>query len=278
MPDIACLNGTFSFLEEARVPVNDRGFLFGDGVYEVIRTYGTRVFRLDAHLERLERSLREVRITVPWNREQMGDWIHQGIARAAYRDSKIYIQVTRGVAPREHAFPKVPPTTLVTVSDIHPLPESLRSDGVAVRSTPDIRWGRCDIKSLNLLPNILARQEALDNGCFEALFVADGGEVREGAGSNLFAVIDGRVVTPQLGTHLLAGVSRACLLEVAGSLNLPVVERPVTMAELLAADEVFLSGTTIEVVPVTRIDGHPVGDGKPGPVTIRLMGAFPPPN
>ena len=171
MPDIACLNGTFGPLSEARVPVEDRGYLFGDGVYEVVRTYGGEVFLLNAHLDRLDRSMAEVRIVPDWDRATMEGWIGEAVRRAGYAEAKIYIHVTRGVAPREHTFPAVPPTTLLTVSEIHPLAPGLVAAGVAVVTTEDIRWGRCDVKSLNLLPNVLARQAARDVGAFESFFI-----------------------------------------------------------------------------------------------------------
>lgn len=276
MPDIAILNGIPSSLEEARVSVNDRGFLFGDGAYEVIRTYDGAPFLAEGHLDRLDRSLRELRITPDWDRGTLSGWIDQALAAAGYANAKVYIQVTRGTAPRNHPFPDVPPTTLVAVSEIHNLPEQLVREGVAVISTPDIRWGRCDIKSLNLLPNVLAKQAAWEAGAFEALLVAENGELREGAASNLFVVMDGTVVTPALGPHILAGVSRAYVIGLARDAGLPVAERPLLLDELFRADEVFLSGTTIELVGVAAVDGKTVGGGRPGPVTRRLFEAFRP--
>ncbi|MBI5137453.1 MAG: D-amino acid aminotransferase [Nitrospirae bacterium] len=275
MPDIACLNGTITPLNDAKVSVNDRGFLFGDGVYEVIRTYGSRPFRLEAHLDRLYQSLSQVRIVPNWERATLTAWIDAVLARAGHAETKIYVQVTRGVAPRNHPFPPVPPTTLVTATEIHPLPADVVRAGVAAISMPDIRWARCDVKSLNLLPNVLARQAALDAGAFEALFVGDG-VVREGSSSNVFGVIGGALVTPPLGPRLLPGVSRAYLLEVARDLGLTVHERDLSLAELQAADEVFLTGTTIEVLGVTRIDGATIGNGTVGPVTRRLAARFRP--
>jgi D-alanine transaminase len=274
MPDIACLNGAFGPLDEARVPVEDRGYLFGDGVYEVIRTYGGAPFLLDAHLDRLFRSMGEISIAPDWDRDTLAGRIYEALRRAGHPEAKVYVQVTRGVAPREHAFPRVPPTTLVTVTAIHPLSEAQRTGGVSVITTPDIRWGRCDIKSLNLLPNVMARQAAAEAGAFEAVFVSSDGTVQEGAGSNVLAVIDGTLVTPPLGPRILAGVSRAHLLDLAAREGIPVAERPLSAAALRSADEVLLTGTTIEVVGVVRVDGRVVGDGAPGPVTRRLAERF----
>jgi len=276
MPDIAFLNGAFLPLAEARVSVEDRGFLFGDGVYEVVRTYGATPFLLDRHLERLERSLAEVRIAPDWGRADLEGWIAVAVERAGYPEAKIYIQVTRGAAPRDHKFPDVPVTTLVTVTPIAPLPAPMQEAGVAVISVPDLRWGRCDVKSLQLLPNVLARQEAAEAGAFEALLTGPDGVVNEGAGSNLFIVSGGALVTPALGPRILAGVSRAYVLDLARKMGLATQERDLSLAEVYDADEVLLSGTTIEVVGVVHVDGRTVGDGRPGPVTRRLAGAFRP--
>lgn len=276
MPDVAFLNGTFVPLAEARVSVEDRGFLFGDGVYEVVRTYAGAPFLLGPHLDRLARSMAAVRIVPDWSRADLEGWIAEAVQRALYPEAKIYVQVTRGAAPREHRFPDVPVTTLVAVTPILPLAQKTQDEGVAVISTPDLRWGRCDVKSLQLLPNVLARQEAADAGAFEALLTGPGGVVNEGAGSNLFAVVDGALVTPALGPRILAGVSRGYVLDLARGMGLSTEERDLYLAEVYDAGEVLLSGTTIEVVGVVRVDGRVVGDGRPGPVTRRLAGAFRP--
>jgi len=276
MPDIACLNGTVQPLENARVSVNDRGFLFGDGVYEVVRTYDGAPFRLEEHLDRLLHSLEQIRLIPDWERQTLKGWIAEALERAGYREAKVYVQVTRGAAPRNHPFPAVPPTTLITVTEVHPLAEDLVKNGARAITTPDIRWGRCDIKSLNLLPNVMARQAALDAGAFEALFVTGDGEIREGSSSNVFLVRGGELLTPALGPGLLAGVSRAYLIELIHRVGLKVTEGRLDRDTLDRADEVFLSGTTIEVLPVVTIDGKPVGGGAPGPVTHRLQAAFRP--
>lgn len=276
MPDIACLNGAFMPLEQARVSAQDRGFLFGDGVYEVVRTYGGRPFLLEAHLERLRRSMEAIRIRPDWAPEALAGWIEEALARAAHPEAKIYVQVTRGAAPRDHAFPDTPPTTLVAVTPIAPLPAEKVAAGVAVITVPDIRWGRCDVKSLQLLPNVLARQEALDAGAFEALLVGPDGHVNEGAGSNLFVVRGGVLVTPALGPRILAGVSRAYVLDLARGMGLSTEEADLTVRDVYEADEVLLSGTTIEVIGVVTVDGRAIGDGRPGPVTGRLFEKFRP--
>jgi D-alanine transaminase len=274
MPDIGFVNGRFTLLEEAVVSIEDRGFQFGDGVYEVIRTYRGQPFQLEAHLVRLERSAKAIDLPFPWDLPQWVAYVREGIARAGYRESKVYIQLTRGSAPREHAFPTaVKPTVVMTVREMMPMDPVQMARGVAAMTVEDCRWSRCDIKSVNLLPNVLARQRAKQAGAFEALFVRDG-LVTEGAGSNVMVVKDGQLVTAPVGEWILSGVTRTLVLELARKEGLPVDERFVTRDELLAADEVFLTSTTIEVLPIIRVDGKRVGSGKPGPVTLRLQAAF----
>lgn len=274
MPDIGFVNGRFLPLEDAAVSVEDRGFQFGDGVYEVIRTYHGRPFQLEAHLLRLERSARAIDLPVPWGIPQWVTYVQDGIARGGYPESKVYLQLTRGVAPRDHAFPdSVNPTAVMTVREMKPMDPVKLASGVAVMTMDDWRWGRCDIKSVNLLPNVLARQKAKQAGAFEALFIRHG-RVTEGAVSNVMVVREGRVVTAPEGEWILSGVTRTLVLELARKEGLPVEERFVTRDELLCADEVFLTSTTIEVLPVIRVDGKLVRNGKPGPVTLTLQAAF----
>lgn len=276
MPDVACLNGEFGPLAEARVSANDRGFLFGDGVYEVVRTYNRTPFLLEAHLDRLERSLAAVKITPDWNRATLTGQIDQLLAQADYPESKLYIQVTRGVAPRLHSFPDASPTLYLSATRIVPPDPDRFTRGVTAIRTPDIRWARCDIKSLNLLPNVMAQQAAREVGAFEALFVDDDEQVWEGATSNVLVVMDGTLITPPLGKRLLAGVSRAHLLAAARADGIPVEERTVTLTELQQADEVLLSGTTIEVLPVREVAGIRIGNGRPGPMAAHLLNLFRP--
>ncbi|MDC4225657.1 MAG: aminotransferase class IV [Candidatus Manganitrophus sp.] len=189
MPNIAFVNGKWSSLSTAKVSVEDRGFQFGDGIYELIRTYRGELFHIDSHLARLGASAKEIEITLPYTAAQLERIIRLGCRKSGFADVKIYIQVTRGAAPRLHSFPqKTKPTVVMTFREFEPLPSKLHEEGVAVISTPDIRWARCNVKSLNLLPNVLGREQALRAGAFEAIFIRDG-KVTEGAGSNLFAVI-----------------------------------------------------------------------------------------
>jgi len=274
MPDIGLLNGEFMPLDQVRVSIEDRGFQFGDGVYEVVRTYGRAPFQLDAHLERLERSAYAIGLSMPIHFAQWKEWVGEGVARAGYPECKVYMQVTRGVAPRDHLFPpKTTPTIVMSVREMRPLDPVLCQAGVVVMTMDDLRWGRCDIKSLNLLPNVLARQRASEAGAFEAILLRDD-MVTEGAVSNIMMVRGGRVITPLEGVQILSGVTRRFVLGLARKAGIPVEERNVDLNELREAEEVFLTGTTIEVLPVVRIDDVPVGSGQPGRLTKRLRAFF----
>jgi D-alanine transaminase len=274
MPDIGFVNGRFMPLEEATVPVEDRGFQFADGIYEVIRTYHGTPFQLEAHLARLERSAQAIELPRPWTTQRWAEYVREGITQGGYPESKVYLQLTRGTAPRDHVFPpSAKPTAVMTVREMKPTDPALQSSGVAVMTMDDWRWARCDIKSVNLLPNVMARQQAKQAGAFEAVFLRKG-QVTEGAVSNVLVVKAGRVLTAPEGELILSGVTRTLVLDLARKEGLPVEERFVSREELFQADEVFLTGTTVEVMPVIRVDGKPVGTGKPGPVTQRLQAAF----
>ena len=270
MPDVAFINGRFLPWKDATVSIDDRGFQFGDGIYEVVRTYRGVPFELDAHLNRLNRSAQELQILQPYSRTQWVHWIGQGLSQAGYQEAKVYIQITRGAAPRDHAFPLgVPPTVVMTIREIHPLSLEVRQAGVAACTCEDRRWDRCDIKSLNLLGNVLAREEARKAGVFEAILVKNG-LVTEGSLSNVMAVQSGTLVTAPEGPRILSGVTRTVALELAKSESIPVEERFLPLESLYAADEVFLTGTTIEVLGVVRIDGRTISSGQPGPITRTL--------
>ena len=277
MPDIGFINGRFMPLEEATVSVEDRGFQFGDGIYEVIRTYHGQPFQLDAHLVRLERSANAIELPLSWNIQQWATHVKDGIKRSGYPESKVYLQLTRGTAPRDHVFPaSAKPTAVMTVREMRPMDPTLRDSGVTVMTMDDWRWGRCDIKSVNLLPNVMARQKAKQAGAFEALFIRNG-QVTEGAVSNVMMVKAGRLLTAPEGERILSGVTRTIILELARKEGLQVEERFVMVEEFQRADEIFLTGTTVEVLPVIRVDDQAIGvggSGKPGPVTQKLQAAF----
>jgi D-alanine transaminase len=255
------LNGEFLPLDQAKVSVLDRGFLFGDGVYEVIPVYGGRPFRLEEHLERLGNSLRGIRMESPLSTAEWTRIFDRLIG--GDHDQSVYLQVTRGVAPkRDHAFPKgIAPTVFVMCTPIAPIP----AEGVKAITLDDIRWQWCHIKAITLLANVLLRQQAVDQGCAEAILVRDGFAV-EGAASNLFAVVDGVLLTPPKGNAILPGITRDLVLELALRNNISAEVRSITLKELQRASEVWLTSSTREVLPVVELDGHPVGDGKPGPI------------
>jgi len=274
VPNVAFVNGAFMPLAEAKVSIEDRGFQFGDGVYEVIRTYGGRPFSLEAHLARLDRSATALDLMQPYSRAEWTDHILEGIKRADYPEAKIYLQITRGVAPRDHAYSdEAAPTVVMTVREFHPLDRSVQATGVDAMTTEDIRWGRCDIKSLNLLANVLARQKVKRAQVFEAILV-NAGLVTEGAISNVMVVQGETVVTAPEGPRILSGVTRGIVLDLALSEGLSIQERFVSQPDLYEANEVFLTGTTVEVLAVIRIDGKVIGDGRPGPIAQRLAASF----
>jgi len=273
---IVYFNGRFIPKEEVQLSPDDRGFLFGDGVYEVVLSYNGRLFRLEDHLKRMERSLREVRINGPdigsfgeiaeklMQENNLGD-----------RDATIYIQITRGATfPRKHIFPEkdTPPTIYMCAAPFEFSREKLEK-GIRIILVPDIRWTRCDIKSVALLPNVLANQQAKESGAGEAVFVRDG-VVTEGAHTNFCAVFDGQVVTFPKSNYILAGITRGVVLELCKNLNIPVKEFPVFEKDMKDADECMVLGTTAEVTPVVQVDDWQVGDGKPGPITLKLQRAF----
>jgi D-alanine transaminase len=274
VPDTAFVNGRFLPLADATVSIEDRGFQFGDGVYEVIRTYGGKPFKPEAHLARLQRSAEALGLRQPYTVEQWMSHISDAIQRAAFPESKIYMQITRGVAPRDHAYaPELEPTAVMTVRELRPLSAALQAAGVDAITTEDIRWGRCDIKSVNLLANVLARQQAKQAQVFESILIRDG-QVTEGAVSNVMVVRDRTVITAPEGVHILSGVTRAVVLDMARHGGFDVQERYCSRQELYGAAEVFLTGTTVEVLSVVRIDGKPIGRAEPGPVTRSLAKRF----
>ncbi len=272
MPDIAYLNGNYTPLEETYVSVNDRGYVFADGVYEYLRTYNGEPFVPTRHIKRLERSLAALEIALPESLGALEAIIRETMRRADYAESSVYIQVTRGTAPRGHAIPEgITPNLLVTVREFHPHADSCFTEGVTGMSLPDQRWGRCDIKTLCLLPNTLAKTKAHSAGAYEAILLAGDGTVREGSSSNLAIVRDGVLVTHPADNRILWGVTREIVLELARAEGIEVREEKFNLKELKTAAEVMLLGTTYEVMPVIRMDETQIADGKPGPVSQRLL-------
>jgi D-alanine transaminase len=272
------LNGEFLPPDQARVSVFDRGFIFGDGIYEVIPVFGGRLFRLPQHLTRLEASLAAIRLYNPHTAREWSDIFTRLLAGLGTEngvgDHSIYLQVTRGVAPRDHAFPQnVKPTVFAYAQPLkYSAPEQL-AQGVAAVTAEDIRWSRCDIKAIALLANALLRQQAIEQGASEAILVRDG-VVTEGAASNIFIVNKNRLLTAPKGPYILPGITRDLVVEIAGAHNIACDELPVSLEALRAADEVWMTSSTKEILPITRIDGHPVGNGKPGPMHARLFALY----
>ena len=274
MAQIVHLNGSFLPLEEARVPVFDRGFIFGDGVYEVIPVYGRQPFYLEAHLARLGRSLAAIGLANPHTDAEWAALVRETIARNGPDHQALYLQVTRGAAPRDHTFPKdATPTVFLMASPLKPIPPEQLEHGVAAVSFADNRWLRCDIKSTSLLGNVLLRQAAAEAGAAECVLFRDG-RLTEGSASNIFVVRSGVLLAPPKSNLILPGITYDVTLELAARGGIPTEVREVSEGETRGADELWLSSSTREVLPITQLDDKPVGTGRPGPVFRRVHALF----
>jgi D-alanine transaminase len=270
MPELAYLNGKFMPIESAMVPIEDRGYQFGDAVYEVIASYEGKLFCVEEHLDRLERSMRELAFP-PVSRDEVRDTLFELFKRSGFSRAGIYIQVSRGVAVRNHPFPETStPQIVMTVREVSEVPQEYRENGISVITMTDFRWGRCDIKTVQLLPNTIAKQRAIEAGVYDTIFVTEAGVVREATSSNLFVVKNGILITHPLTENILAGITRMVVIDLCRELDLPVEERFYSTDEMFDADEAFLSGTTTEVLPIVQIDEKIIGDGKIGPIASRL--------
>jgi D-alanine transaminase len=273
MSRIAYVNGQYVPHNQAAVHIEDRGYQFADGVYEVFAVIRGKLIDPTFHFERLERSLREIKIEVPLSRRSLGLVIVEVLRRNRVRNGILYLQVTRGVAPRDHGFPAVVSPSIVMTARATALPPDPHKfeNGIGVVTVPETRWRRCDIKSIALLPNVLAKQDARDAGAYEAWFVDEYGFVTEGSSTNAWIVdADGNLVTRQTDSSILSGITRRTLLELADKAGVHVIERSFTVDEAKHAREAFISSATSFVLPVVRIDGEPVGKGQPGPVAMQL--------
>ena len=272
MARYAYVNGRYVDHRQATVHIEDRGYQLADGVYEVVGVRDGRLIDEAPHIDRLDRSLRELRIGWPVSRATLGFIIRELMRRNRLRDGLVYMQITRGVARRDHAFP----TTLVRPALVLTTKNTKRAEadpgpGIAVKSQPDIRWERCDIKTVALLPNVLAKQAARESGAYEAWLIDDEGKVTEGASTNAWIVTQNdELVTRPTDSGILAGITRLTLRSLVGALQLKLVERPFTLAEAKKAKEAFITSATSFVTPVVKIDGETVGDGKVGPTARRL--------
>jgi len=264
------LNGKFLPLEEAKVPVLDRGFIFGDGVYELVPVYSRVAFRLDEHLARLERSLAETRIRNPYARAQWREIIYRLVDAQAFDDQGVYFQVTRGVAKRDHAFPKdAEPTVFAMSNPLVTPPREMVQKGAAAVSAPDNRWLRCDIKSISLIGNCLLRQLSAEAGAAETILFRDG-KLTEASSSNVFVVQRGVILSPPKTDLILPGITYDVVLELARGAGLALELRDVHEAEVRSADEIWVTSSSKEVLAIVALDGVPVGDGRPGPLFARM--------
>jgi D-alanine transaminase len=271
---IASIDGEIMPLAEAKISALDRGFLLGDAVYEVIRVYQGKPWLLADHFRRLEYSLGEIRIH-GINLQRLEDRIGQVIRQGKFGEAVIYIQITRGAAPRHHAFPEgIPPLEFFYVQEfVDPYPDFRKNGGMAI-TFPDLRWQRCDIKSTNLLGNLLAMQTAKEAGCVEAILYRDAEAVTEGTHTSLFGVRDGVVLIPPQTNTRLPGITRKWLVAATQRHSIPTREQSLRRADFSQVGELFLTGTTTEVLPLIQVDGQPIANGQPGPITRRLQEAY----
>ena len=269
------LNGRFMPLADAKVSVLDRGFVFGDGVYEMIPVYSRKPFRLEEHLRRLQGSLDGIRLANPHGTAQWRELIGQLIALQAFDDQSVYLQITRGTpesgqTPRDHAFPQgVAPTVFMFAQPLVSATDTQKAAGVCAITAPDIRWGRCDIKAISLLANVLARQQAVDAACAETVMLRDG-FLSEGAASNIFVVKNGMLLAPPSSNLILTGITYDVVLELAAAHGIPHELRAISEAELRSADELWMTSSTKEIMPIVKLDGEPVGAGAPGPLARQM--------
>ena len=271
------LNGQYMPIEEAKISVLDRGFIFGDGVYEVIPVYSHKAFRLEEHLLRLQHSLDGIKLANPHSAGEWAGIINELIARNAGEDQYLYLHITRGVAKRDHAFPNPPvkPTIFIMSNPLTTPTAELLQSGIACITAPDNRWLRCDIKAIALLPNVLLRQMAIDAGCAETILIRasstdDGAFMTEGAASNIFVVKNGKLLAPPKDNLMLPGITYDVVLELAAANGIPHEVRKIAVAEIFTADELLLTSSTKEVLAITTLDGKPVGNGKPGAMFAKL--------
>ncbi len=266
------LNGQFMPVEEARISVLDRGFIFGDGVYEVIPAYSRKAFRLPEHLRRLQHSLDGIQLANPHSDSEWTRIIEQLIALHTSDDQYLYLHITRGAAERDHAFPNPPvaPTVFVMSKPLKTPDPALLESGIACITAPDNRWLRCDIKAISLLPNVLLRQLAITAGCAETILIRDDAFMTEGAASNIFVVKNSILLAPPKDHLMLPGITYDVILEIAAANHIPHEVRRISKAEVFAADELLLTSSTKEVLPITRLDGQPVGNGKPGVMFAKM--------
>ncbi|MFD6210656.1 D-amino-acid transaminase [Peribacillus sp. NPDC060253] len=267
----AYFNGKFVEPNESVVPIDERGHQFGDGVYEVIRIYDSKPFMMDEHLDRLYQSADAIKLRIDPNWKALKNTMLELIQKSGLTNLDLYVQVTRGMAPRNHLFPDGPVSVSMTAKPFRSIP--VGDKGASVILHPDERWENCYIKSLNLLPNILAKQLAYEQGYLEAILVRDG-KVTEGTSSNVYIVKDSSIITTPLSKHILSGITRMVVKNLAGHLRIPFVEKQFTPDQMVKADEIFITSTTLEITPIIRVDDKLINDGTKGTVTKALQEKF----
>jgi len=275
MPRISCVNGRYIRHSQAGVHIEDRGYQFADGVYEVVVVVNRRMVDEDLHFARLERSLREIRMKMPFGADVFRLKVAELLRLNRLRNGSLYIQVSRGVAPRNHPIPdEIRAAVVMTVRPLVLPRRELVEEGVSVVTVPDIRWKRPDIKSVSLLPNVLAKDVAVRNSAYEAWQVDDNGIVTEGSSTNAWIVKGRKIITYPPENAILNGVTRLALLKIAAEMQIEVDERPFSLQEAKDADEAFLTSSTAFLIPIVEIDGTRIGQGRPGPVSERLLGGY----
>ncbi len=275
MQELAYFNGRFCDPAEATISINDRGFQYADSVYEVVVAFGAQPFCLAEHLARLQRSLELIDLDITPHNINFEAIVREGIERAGFDRTMIYIQVTRGVQPRAHVYADdLVPTVIATFRPKPVIDPAMRANGVSVVTVDDTRRAHCEAKATSLLPNILAIKKAKREGFHDAVFVSPSGQVREATSSNIFAVCGPALLTPARSSSILHGITRKYILQCAKRIEVPLDQSPLTVSKLESADEVFLSSSVLDILPVTRVNDKTIADGKPGPLTTRLHKCF----
>ncbi|MCG8400147.1 MAG: aminotransferase class IV [Firmicutes bacterium] len=275
MRELVYLNGWVGSFDDAFISVNDRGFNFGDGVYEVVRVYGGIPFAMGDHLERLEFSATAIKMEMPWSKEQLEMFTMDLLDKSKIKEAMVYLQVSRGTAHRNHTFsPDIKPNLLITVRHVPEISPSMYREGVKIISQPEFRWQMCHVKSISLLASVLAKQRAADAGAAEAVFVMDDGTVTECSASNIFIYKDDALFTHPADNRILKGVTRKYVLEIARGLGIAIKVEPFSFSDMLGAAEVFFTSTIVEIMPVVKADHHIIGNGKPGQLAGRIHDAF----
>ncbi|MBO8129251.1 MAG: D-amino-acid transaminase [Peptococcaceae bacterium] len=275
MPELTYLNGKIFEAGETRISTNDRGFIFGDGIYEVVRSYNGKLFGLEEHLRRLQQSADAIDLKLPHTLEEFQELVETLNRKSELLETLVYIQVTRGTEPRNHLFSlDLPPNVFITIRALPDIPGEIYTKGVSAVTVHDGRWNMCHVKSISLLANVLAKHEARKQGAYEAIFVRENGVVTEASSSNVFMVSGGILHTHPADNRILNGITRQFILKLCDELNIPTEVRPYSKDELRRADEVFCTNSVHEVTPVVTVDGMTIGSGRPGPITNQLMRAY----